>query len=65
MTDRLLWGILDTSPKSENRILSDEDNRCDLRTLRKNIADGNYRVSSGQVAEKILSTQRFLFDDTC
>ncbi len=36
-----------------------------LTTLKETIAEGNYEVSGGRVAEKIVSTQLFLFTSCC
>lgn len=35
--------------------------RNDLRLLKKDIASGNYAVSPGKIADKMLSAQLFLF----
>lgn len=36
-----------------------------LRTLKEDVADGSYEVSPGRIAEKIVSTQLFLFTSCC
>jgi len=52
-------------PKGVHGAADDRLSRCNLRVLKENIADGNYTVSAGEVAEKILSTQLFLFTHCC
>ena len=49
-----------TNHKTQQRI-----RRSDLRALKADIAAGCYNVTPGQIAEKIILAQLFLFNDYC
>lgn len=65
MTEIFFRNIHDFPPKCADRPSENRLDRSDLLALKENIAGGSYKVVPGQIADKILSAQLFLFNDRC